>query len=69
MKRTVKPVESHIFEGMETAVAEQAEAAAVQQAAELTAKLIEPRQSIDTKAADIEYNSPLFYGTIHPTLF
>ena len=36
MKRTSKPVESHIFAGMETAVEEQAQAAAVYSGEELT---------------------------------
>jgi hypothetical protein len=54
---------------METAVTEQSEAAALYSAEELTAKLLEPRKSIDAKTQAIEMDSPLFYGTIHPTLF
>lgn len=69
MKRSIKPVESHIFAGMETAVTAQAQAAAVQTAAELTARLIEDRPTIDARAGEMERNSPLFFGTIHPTLF
>ena len=61
--------QSMTFDGMAAAVAEQAEAAAIQTAAELTAKLTEPRASIDKQAGEMERNSPLFYGTIHPTLF
>ena len=67
--RKVKPVESHTFAGMETAVELQAESAAEVTAETLTAKLIEARPNIDTKAAEMEMNSPLFYGTIHKTLF
>jgi hypothetical protein len=67
--RRSKPVESHTFAGMETAVTEQSEAAALYSAEELTAKLLEPRKSIDAKTQAIEMDSPLFYGTIHPTLF
>lgn len=65
MKR--RPVESLTFDGM--AVAHQAEAAAVYSAEELSAKLIEPRQSINAAAGKMEQDSPLFYGTIHRTLF
>ena len=69
MKTKHKPVESHIFSGMETAVKAQAESAAEVNAEDLTAKLIEPRKTIDAAAAEMEMNSPLFYGSIHPTLF
>lgn len=64
-----RPVESHVFAGMEQAVEAQAEAAAVQTAAELTARLVEDRPSIDAKAGKMERDSPLFYGIIEPTLF
>ena len=67
MKR--KPVESHTFAGMETAVEEQSKAAALYTAEELTSRLIEARPSIDAKTRAIETDSPLFFGTIHPTLF
>ena len=67
MKR--RPVESHTFTGMETAVEEQSKAAAIQTAADLTAKLLEPRPSIDAAAGRMEQDAPLFYGTIHATLF
>jgi hypothetical protein len=67
MKR--KPVESHIFAGMETSVSEQAEAATVYTGEQLTNKLLEPLGSINKDAAEMELNAPLFYGTIHPTLF
>ena len=69
MKRTVKPVESHIFAGMETAVEEQAQAAAVYSGEELTKRMLEARPSIDARAGQMEENSPLFYGKINPTLF
>ena len=69
MLRKVKPVESHTLAGMETAVAEQSKAAALYSAEELSARLIEDRPSIDAKTGEMERNSPLFFGTIHPTLF
>ena len=65
----VKPVESHIFAGMETAVEDQAQAAAVYSGEELTKRLLEPRAAIDAKTGRLERDSPLFFGTIHPTLF
>ena len=64
-----KPVESHTFAGMETAVEAQAQAAAVYTAEELTRRMVEARPSIDAKTRAIETDSPLFFGTIHPTLF
>jgi len=67
--RKAKLIQSHTFAGMETAVAQQAEAAAVYQGEELTAKLLEPRPSIDAKAGEMERDSPLFYGKVQPTLF
>lgn len=67
--RKPKPVESHTFAGMETAVTEQAQAAAVQQAEELTARLLEPLGDISGKAGRLEEDSPLFFGKINPTLF
>lgn len=67
--RSRKPVDSHIFAGMETAVEEQATAAAIQTAAELSARMIEDRPSIDAKVGKMERDSPLFYGIIEPTLF
>lgn len=54
---------------METAVADQATAAGIQQAAELTARMLEARPSISAKAGEMEERSPLFYGKINPTLF
>ena len=68
-RQLVKPVESHIFAGMETAVEDQAQAAAVYSGEELTKKLVEARPSIDRRTAAMEMDSPLFFGTIHPTLF
>lgn len=67
--RKARPVESLIFDGMETAVRLQAEAAEVSIGNELTKRLLEPRQSINSRTRAIETDSPLFYGTIHPTLF
>jgi hypothetical protein len=69
MKRMVKPVESHTFAGMETAVTEQAAAAGEYKAEELTAKLLEPRPSINAAAGRMEQDAPLFFGVIQPTLF
>ena len=67
--RKAKPIESHTFAGMETAVQEQSQAAAAMQAEELTAKMREPLDDISHRAGDIERNSPLFFGQVHPTLF
>ena len=67
--RKAKPVESRTFAGMEQDVRLQSEAAAVHQAEELSAKLLEPRASIDAKAGEMERTSPLFYGKVEPTLF
>ncbi len=69
VKRRVKPVESHTFAGMEAAVEAQAQAAAVYSGQELTAKLLEPLGSIDSKAARMEEDSPLFFGKVNATLF
>lgn len=68
MKRR-RPVESHTFAGMETAVSEQAEAAAVHQGEELTAKMREPLGNVSNAAGEMERESPLFFGKVHPTLF
>ena len=64
-----KPVASHTFAGMESAVEAQAQAAAVYSGQELTERLLEPLGSIDSKAGEMEERSPLFYGKINPTLF
>ena len=64
-----RPVVSCTFAGMEAAVSEQAQAAAKLEAETLTAKMIEPRPSIDAAAGKMESDSPLFYGVINPTLF
>lgn len=61
MKR--RPVESHTFSGMETAVEEQSKAAALYTAEELSAKMLEPLGSISRKSGEMERNAPLFYGT------
>jgi hypothetical protein len=67
--RKAKPVESHIFPGMERTVAEQKEAAAHYSAEEMTAKMLEPLGDVSAKAGAIERDSPLFFGSVHPTLF
>ena len=67
--RKSRPIESHTFAGMEQAVQLQAQAAGEKQAEELTAKLIEPRLSINAATGRMEQDAPLFFGTIHPTLF
>lgn len=54
---------------MGEAVEAQSQAAAELQGEELTAKLREPLASIDTKAARMEEESPLFFGKVNPTLF
>jgi hypothetical protein len=54
---------------METAVTEQAAAAGEYKAEELTAKLLEPRPSINAAAGRMEQDAPLFFGVIQPTLF
>jgi hypothetical protein len=68
-RRKAKPVESHTFHGMESAVVEQTKAAAEYQGEELTAKLLEPLGNINHRAGEIERNSPLFFGAVQPTLF
>ena len=69
MAKRIKPVETHIFDGMETAVTEQAQAAAEYSGEELTKRLLEPLGSIDSRAGLMEEMSPLFYGKINPVLF
>jgi hypothetical protein len=65
-----RPVESRTFAGMEEAVTLHSQAAAELQAEELTARLLEPRPTIDRAAGEMERNAPLFYGTgDNPTLF
>ena len=65
----LRPVVSCTFAGMEAAVSEQAQAAAKLEAETLTARMIEPRPSIEAAAGKMESDSPLFYGVINPTLF
>ena len=67
--RKAKPVQSCTFAGMEAAVSEQAQAAAKLEAETLTARMIEPRPSIDAAAGRMEQDAPLFFGVIQPTLF
>ena len=70
MRRKPRPVESHTFAGMETAVELQSKAAAVYTAEELTKRLLEPGQSISKRAGEMERNAPLFHGTgDNPSLF
>lgn len=70
MKRAAKPVESHVFAGMESAVTQQQSAAAVYAGEELTAKLQEPLGDISSRSGRIERESPLFFGTgENPDLF
>ena len=68
-KTKSKPVESHIFAGMASAVAHQAEAAEEYQGAELTARLREPLGNINHRAGELERDSPLFFGKVQPVLF
>lgn len=49
--------------GMEAVEQEAEEARQQAEAAELTARLLEPRQSIDEKVGKLERESPLFNGT------
>ena len=69
MRRKPRPVESHTFAGMETAVELQSKAAAAMQAEELTAKLREPLGNINHRTGSMENDSPLFFGKVNPTLF
>ena len=56
--------------GMENADREATEARQAQEAAELTARLVEARPSIDRAAGEMERNGPLFHGKgSNPTLF
>lgn len=55
--------QSEVFDGMETAVEEQDQAAAEYSAEELGAKMLEPKADISAKAGRMERDSPLFYGT------
>lgn len=69
MRRT-RPVASHTFTGMESAVEQQATAAALYSAEELSARMLEPLTNISRKAGDMERNAPLFHGAgDNPTLF
>ena len=66
-KRSTPP--SMTFEGMEPLLAERAEAESLYQTQQLEEEFLKPLGSINTAAAEMEMNSPLFFGTIHPTLF
>ena len=65
MKTTpkTKPVESHTFPGMETAVEEHSAAVAEYSGEQLTAELQKPAADISRKAGEMERESPLFFGT------
>ena len=69
MRKQRKPVESHTFAGMASAVAHQAQAAEEYQGEELTARMREPLGNINHRAGEIERESPLFYGKVERTLF
>lgn len=69
MRKQPRQVESHTFAGMETAVAEQAIAAGEYQGEELSAMMRRPLKDVSARAGEIERESPLFFGTVHPTLF
>ena len=58
-----KPVESHTFPGMETAVEEHSAAVAEYSGEQLTAELQKPAADISRKAGEMERESPLFFGT------
>ena len=68
-KTKSRPVESHTFAGMETAVELQSQAAAAMQAEELTAEMLKPLGNINHRAGSMENDSPLFFGKVKPTLF
>ena len=58
------------FAGMEAANREAEEVRQQAEAAELTARMLEPRPSIDGKVGRMERESPLFYGAgDNPTLW
>lgn len=67
--KRVRPVVSCTFAGMEDAVRLHQAGAAELEAEDLTARMREPLGNIDSRAGDIEQNSPLFFGQVHPTLF
>ena len=57
------------LDGMENVDQEREEARQLAEAAELTARMLEARPSIDSRTGLMEENSPLFYGKINATLF
>lgn len=68
MKR--KPVESHTFLGFETALEAHKASAAELSGEELTARMLEPKGDINSRAGRMERESPLFFGQgENPTLF
>ena len=69
-KKDGDPIHSGLLAGMENADAERRQAEAIQQAADLTAIMLQPGRCISAKSGYIERESPLFYGTgANPTLF
>ena len=69
MKRPAKPVESLALPGMTQNIEYQASAASEYSGEQLTAKMREPIADVSKLTRQIETDAPLFYGTIHPTLF
>ena len=67
MKR--RPIESHPLPGMAQMIEALAEHAAAYSGAELTDKMRSPLADVSKMTREIENDSPLFYGTINPTLF
>jgi hypothetical protein len=66
----MKAVESHTLPGMESTVAQQKHAAAVQQAEDLGAAMRQPKADVSGKAGEMEREAPLFFGTgDNPSLF
>ena len=64
------PVHIATLPGMEGSDAQREEARQLQQAEELTARLLEARPSIDAQAGRMERESPLFFGQgENPILF
>ena len=69
-RRKTAPPPSMTFEGMEDAVAQQLEAAALYQTQQLEEEFLKPLGDINKAAGEMERNAPLFYGTgDNPILF
>ena len=69
MRKPIRPEDSLSFAGLETVDRDRAEALAVAQAEELTAEMRRPLGDVSRKAGEMERNAPLFFGSVHPTLF